>query len=339
MEPTPHRAEPLARGRGKDGIGVRGHGASWWSKGRTPCRTRSARHRCAADGASAPDRVLSRAVGGNLRRLTNSQAIDTNPAWSPNDPPGTNPQRLTVPHAHHATQNAAGIVTVPDPRQDMLAEIVKPERVVATTMEFIDIAGIVAGASKGEGLGNKFLANIREVDAIVQVVRCFEDPDVLHVSGTVDPVRDIEVITTELVLADHDSVTKRIDKTQKKAKSGDKEAIAELALLEKLSPHLNSGKTANTLTANSAFGNADWGIEAVAGLFPEARDYTDVYDRAGALGELDEARQLLVAHLLRAARLGHHVRGSLREALVEHPREADREDPEGPRRALGPEVS
>jgi ribosome-binding ATPase len=142
-----------------------------------------------------------------------------------------------------------GVVMVPDPRLAALADIVKPQKIVPTTVEFVDIAGLVAGASKGEGLGNQFLANIREVDAIVQVVRCFEDSDVVHTMGGVDPVRDIEVITTELVLADMDAVTKRMEKTQKKAKSGDKEAQAEMALLQKLEPHLNAGKTANTLPA------------------------------------------------------------------------------------------
>ena len=121
--------------------------------------------------------------------------------------------------------------------------------VVPAAIEFVDIAGLVAGASKGEGLGNQFLATIREVDAIVQVVRCFEDSDIIHTMGGVDPVRDIEVITTELVLADLEAVAKRAEKTQKKAKSGDKEAIVELALLEKLTPHLNAGRTANTLPA------------------------------------------------------------------------------------------
>ncbi|HVU18688.1 MAG TPA: redox-regulated ATPase YchF [Candidatus Didemnitutus sp.] len=140
-----------------------------------------------------------------------------------------------------------GVVTVPDDRLPVLQKIAKTSVVIPAAIEFVDIAGLVAGASKGEGLGNQFLANIREVDAIVQVVRCFEDPDVVHTMGGIDPVRDIEVITTELVLADLDAVTKRIDKTQKKAKSGDKEAISEMALLEKLSPHLNAGKTANTL--------------------------------------------------------------------------------------------
>ena len=135
-----------------------------------------------------------------------------------------------------------GRVNVPDHRLDELASIVQPQRVVPAAVEFVDIAGLVAGASKGEGLGNQFLANIREVDAIVQVVRCFEDPDIVHTMATIDPVRDIEVITTELVLADLDAVTKRIEKSQKKAKSGDKEAQAEIALLQKLEPHLNAGK-------------------------------------------------------------------------------------------------
>jgi GTP-binding protein YchF len=144
-----------------------------------------------------------------------------------------------------------GVVTVPDERAYVLQKIAKTNVVIPAAIEFVDIAGLVAGASKGEGLGNQFLANIREVDAVVQVVRCFEDPDVVHTMGGIDPVRDIEVITTELVLADLDAVTKRIDKTQKKAKSGDKDAIAEMALLQKLEPHLNAGKTANTFDATA----------------------------------------------------------------------------------------
>jgi len=142
-----------------------------------------------------------------------------------------------------------GVVTVPDERAYVLQKIAKTNVVIPAAIEFVDIAGLVAGASKGEGLGNQFLANIREVDSIVQVVRCFEDPDVVHTMGSVDPVRDIEVITTELVLADLDAVAKRLPKTQKAAKAGDKEAVIELALLQKLEPHLNSGKTANTLPA------------------------------------------------------------------------------------------
>ncbi len=121
-----------------------------------------------------------------------------------------------------------GVVTVPDDRLAVLQKIAKTNVVIPAAIEFVDIAGLVAGASKGEGLGNQFLGTIREVDAIVHVVRCFEDPDVVHTMGSVDPVRDIEVVTTELVLSDLDAVQKRIDKTQKKAKSGDKEAQAEL---------------------------------------------------------------------------------------------------------------
>src|SRR3954469_8019284 len=142
-----------------------------------------------------------------------------------------------------------GVVIVPDERAYVLQKIAKTNVVVPAAIEFVDIAGLVAGASKGEGLGNQFLANIREVDAIVQVVRCFEDPDIVHTMGGIDPVRDIEVITTELVLADMDAVGKPIEKNQKKAHSSDKEAIAENALLEKLLPHLNAGKTANTFGA------------------------------------------------------------------------------------------
>ena len=140
-----------------------------------------------------------------------------------------------------------GIVAVPDPRQDALAAIVKPERVVPTTMEFVDIAGLVAGASRGEGLGNKFLANIRETDAIAHVVRCFEDDNVIHVSSSVDPRRDIEVIDLELVLADLDSCEKQLQRVARNAKGGDKEAVAQKDMLERLMPHFNDGKPARSL--------------------------------------------------------------------------------------------
>ncbi|WP_029935759.1 redox-regulated ATPase YchF [Thiomicrospira pelophila] len=135
-----------------------------------------------------------------------------------------------------------GIVPVPDPRQDKLADIVKPERVLSATMEFVDIAGLVEGASKGEGLGNKFLANIRETDAITQVVRCFENDDIVHVAGKVDPLSDIDIINTELVLADMESIDKAIQKVQRVAKSGNKEAVARLAVLEKVSAEIAEGK-------------------------------------------------------------------------------------------------
>jgi len=137
-----------------------------------------------------------------------------------------------------------GIVTVPDARLYVLKDIAKTQVVIPAAVEFVDIAGLVKGASQGEGLGNKFLSHIREVDAIVQVVRCFEDPDIHHVAGSIDPVRDIETVTTELVLADLENVTKRLDKVAKDAKRGDKVAIAEQAVLQKLQPHLNEGKPA-----------------------------------------------------------------------------------------------
>lgn len=139
-----------------------------------------------------------------------------------------------------------GIVEVPDPRMAALAEIVKPQRMQPAIVEFVDIAGLVAGASKGEGLGNQFLANIRETDAIVNVVRCFDDPNVVHVSGRVDPIADIETIITELALADLAVVERTIARDGKKAKSGDKEAQKLIPVLEKLLPHLNEGQPART---------------------------------------------------------------------------------------------
>ncbi|MDB6125174.1 MAG: redox-regulated ATPase YchF [Pedosphaera sp.] len=140
-----------------------------------------------------------------------------------------------------------GIVTVPDERMYVLQKIAKTNVVIPAAVEFVDIAGLVKGASQGEGLGNKFLTHIREVDAIVQVVRCFEDPDIHHVAGAIDPVRDIETIITELVLSDLEAVKKRIEKGAKDAKRGDKVAIAEAEVLNKLEPHLNNGKPAITL--------------------------------------------------------------------------------------------
>ncbi|MBI3186743.1 MAG: redox-regulated ATPase YchF, partial [Gammaproteobacteria bacterium] len=134
-----------------------------------------------------------------------------------------------------------GMVPMPDPRLQKLADIVHPERILPTTMEFVDIAGLVAGASKGEGLGNKFLATIRETDAIAQVVRCFDNDDIIHVSGKVSPADDIEVINTELALADMDSVEKAILKTAKVAKSGDKDGKARLAVLERIKAQLDAG--------------------------------------------------------------------------------------------------
>jgi len=139
-----------------------------------------------------------------------------------------------------------GIVPVPDPRLDALAAIVKPERVIPTTMEFVDIAGLVAGASKGEGLGNKFLAHIRETDAIAHVVRCFEDGNVIHVSNKVDPIADIETIDTELALADLESVLKALDRANRAAKANDKDALARKPVLEKLAATLDQGRSARS---------------------------------------------------------------------------------------------
>src|SRR5881396_3147266 len=144
-----------------------------------------------------------------------------------------------------------GVVIVPDPRLEKTAEISHSKKIVPAAIEFVDIAGLVKGASAGEGLGNQFLHHIREVEAIVQVVRCFENPDVHHVSATIDPVRDIEVINTELVLADLASLQKRRDRIQKQLHAGEKAAIIESAIIEKLLPHLDKGKPAITAALTS----------------------------------------------------------------------------------------
>ncbi|MBX9853128.1 MAG: redox-regulated ATPase YchF [Cytophagaceae bacterium] len=140
-----------------------------------------------------------------------------------------------------------GVITVPDERLEILETLVHPEKVLPTVIEFVDIAGLVKGASKGEGLGNKFLANIREVDAIVHVVRCFEDPNVVHVAGKVDPVADKEIIDTELQLKDVESVDKKIQRIEKIARSGDAKAKKELTTLQEYKTHLESGKSARSL--------------------------------------------------------------------------------------------
>ena len=140
-----------------------------------------------------------------------------------------------------------GVVLVPDRRLDVLAEMYHPKKVTPTTIEFVDIAGLVKGASRGEGLGNKFLSHIREVDAIVHVVRCFEDDNIIHVDGSVDPVRDIETINLELIFADMETVQKRKEKAEKNFRGGDKKAGAEAELAERLYAHLESGKPARTL--------------------------------------------------------------------------------------------
>ncbi len=145
-----------------------------------------------------------------------------------------------------------GVVPMPDPRLDKLAAIVKPQRVLPTTMEFVDIAGLVAGASKGEGLGNKFLAHIRETHAIAQVVRCFESSDIVHVAGKVDPLSDIEIIDTELALADLDAVERAAQRLVKVAKSGNKEAAAQHAVLERVRAQLDQGKPVRALSMDDS---------------------------------------------------------------------------------------
>ncbi|AXI84321.1 redox-regulated ATPase YchF [Xylella taiwanensis] len=143
-----------------------------------------------------------------------------------------------------------GVVPVPDPRLNQLAEIVKPQKLVPTVIEFVDIAGLVAGAASGEGLGNKFLAHIREVDAIAHVVRCFEHGEIIHVAGKVDPLADIEIIETELILADLDTVEKAFNRMTRAVKGGDKEAIARKSVLERLQVVFNNGKSARSLGLN-----------------------------------------------------------------------------------------
>ena len=141
----------------------------------------------------------------------------------------------------------AGVVSVPDPRLYRIAEIVKPQKTIPTTMEFVDIAGLVSGASKGEGLGNQFLANIRETDAIAHVVRCFDDSNIMHVSNAIDPASDIEVINTELALADMDTIDKAAKRAERNAKGGDKTAKAQLALFEKIRPVLDEGQPVRSM--------------------------------------------------------------------------------------------
>jgi ribosome-binding ATPase len=144
-----------------------------------------------------------------------------------------------------------GVVEVPDPRMDLLVKVVQPKNVVPAVVTFVDIAGLVKGASEGEGLGNQFLTNIREVDAIVHVVRCFDDPDVTHVMGDVDPARDREIITLELVLSDLQHVEKRLAKVERTAKSGDREAVADVALLKRLQDRLSEGRPARGIAVSN----------------------------------------------------------------------------------------
>src|SRR5210317_1101458 len=143
-----------------------------------------------------------------------------------------------------------GVVQVPDTRLEPLAKLVNTSSLIPAAIEMVDIAGLVAGASKGEGLGNKFLANVREVDAILHVVRCFEDENIVHVDGKINPISDIETINTELILADLESVSKSLEKEKKKSKSGDKESIKKVSLFESVLSHLDQGKLLRDMSLN-----------------------------------------------------------------------------------------
>src|SRR5918995_6532063 len=168
----------------------------------------------------------------------------------------TSAEALVANYPFATIEPNTGIVQVPDPRLDVLAKIVNPERTVPAAVEFVDIAGLVKGASEGEGLGNQFLANIREVDAIVHVVRCFENDNIVHVDGKVDPVSDKEIIDTELQLKDLESVEKKISRVERSAKSGDAKMKKELAALQLFKEVLLSGKNARTVTVDEDGKNA-----------------------------------------------------------------------------------
>ncbi|MDL2281232.1 50S ribosome-binding GTPase, partial [Selenomonadales bacterium OttesenSCG-928-I06] len=153
----------------------------------------------------------------------------------------------TVNYPFSTVKPNIGIVEVPDSRLDVLAEMHNPKKITPTSIKFVDLAGLVEGAATGEGLGNKFLSYIRQVDAVCHVVRCFEDENIAHVGGSIDPVRDIEIINTELCLADLESIEKRIEKAQKQKKSGDKKAVEELAVLEKVRIGLENAEPARNV--------------------------------------------------------------------------------------------
>ncbi len=201
-----------------------------------------------------------------------------------------------------------GIVPVPDPRLQALAEIVAPQRVVPTTMEFVDIAGLVAGASRGEGLGNQFLATIRETDAIAHVVRCFRDDDVHHVSGRIDPLDDIETINTELVLADMESVDKALQKVERQAKSGDKDATARRDLLLRVRAHVDAGKPVRSLGLEPEPARqlqdlhllTDKPVLYVANVAEDGFDGNPMLEQVGALAAEEGARVVVLCAAIEA---------------------------------------
>lgn len=201
-----------------------------------------------------------------------------------------------------------GIVPVPDLRLDQLAAIVKPQKVLPTTMEFVDIAGLVEGASKGEGLGNKFLSHVRETDAIAHVVRCFENDDVVHVSGGVDPVSDIEVINTELALADLESVDRALQKAQKQSKSGDKNALARVALLTKVLDGLSESGSVRKLDLDKEQKRQVRDlhlltmkpVEYIANVAEDGFDNNPLLDRVREYAEANDARVVPVCAAIEA---------------------------------------
>ncbi|HDJ86700.1 MAG TPA: redox-regulated ATPase YchF, partial [Chromatiales bacterium] len=201
-----------------------------------------------------------------------------------------------------------GVVPVPDPRLDALAAIVHPQQIVPTTIEFVDIAGLVAGASKGEGLGNQFLAHIREVDALAHVVRCFEDPDVVHVAGKVDPAADIEVIHTELALADLDTVERALAKVGKAAKVGDKDAKPHAALLERIRDALDRGEPARALEYDAEERTLLHGLHLLtlkpvlylANVAEDGFQHNPYLDRVCALAEAEGAETVAICAAIEA---------------------------------------
>lgn len=191
----------------------------------------------------------------------------------------------------------SGIVPMPDPRLDVLADIVKPQKTIPTSMEFVDIAGLVAGASKGEGLGNKFLANIRETDAIAHVVRCFEDSNIVHVADAINPEADIETINTELALADLESVEKGIQRLTRIAKGGDKDAVRQIALFERVRQHLDTAKPVRTMGLDKEELADIYGLHLltikptmyIANVDEEGFDNNPLLDRVAAVAEAEGA--------------------------------------------------
>ena len=211
-----------------------------------------------------------------------------------------------------------GRVAVPDPRLGVLAKIGKSQKILPTSLEFVDIAGLVRGASKGEGLGNQFLGNIREVDAIIHVLRCFEDGDVTHVEGSVDPIRDAETVETELMLSDLDSLEKRLYAAQKKARGGDKESIAQMALMEPIVAALTAGRPARTAIPKGA----EEAVRRLQLLTSKPVLYVcNVEEAAAATGNLFSAR---VAERAAAEGARHVVVSAAIEAEVAQLPEADR---------------